>query len=498
MTDTTILIRADASETTGTGHVLRCLSLADALQRKGCDILFVMCESVPAIEKRIREAGCAIQRITEEIGSAEDAKHAGEIAAESGAQWVVVDGYSFGSAYIGALKKQKFSVLMIDDYGQCDQYDADIVLNQNVSAQETTYAKRADGVKLLLGPSYALLGPKFTKHKRKQRTILKAASNVLVTLGGADPQNITLKVLRALERVTETDFAVTVIVGGANAHRREIETAAAAMRHTVTVETDVSDMPKRMEDADLAIAAGGTTTYELLSLGVPFITGAFADNQRTVADALGKQDLAENIGWYPTVDEKTLSDAIRSLANDHTLRTARSKRAMQIVDGNGADRVAAVMLSSLTIRNAVKTDAKMLFAWANDPGTRTSSFSPEAIAWEDHVRWFEAKLADDACRIYIGEHEGTPVGQIRFDRDGDLASIDIHTAPDLRGKGYGTSLIMEGVRIYFAQQDVERIEATVKTDNDASRKVFEKAGFIKSGTDTENGHAVYRFILHRP
>ena len=153
MTDTTILIRADASETTGTGHVLRCLSLADALQRKGCDILFVMCESVPAIEKRIREAGCAIQRITEEIGSAEDAKHAGEIAAESGAQWVVVDGYSFGSAYIGALKKQKFSVLMIDDYGQCDQYDADIVLNQNVSAQETTYAKRADGVKLLLGPS---------------------------------------------------------------------------------------------------------------------------------------------------------------------------------------------------------------------------------------------------------------------------------------------------------------------------------------------------------
>jgi UDP-2,4-diacetamido-2,4,6-trideoxy-beta-L-altropyranose hydrolase len=143
---------------------------------------------------------------------------------------------------------------------------------------------------------------------------------------------------------------------------------------------------------------------------------------------------------------------------------------------------------TLQLREAVEADAKLLFAWVNDPIVRASAMSQDPIEWEGHETWFTNKLSDDSCFIFIAEDSGTPIGQVRFDREGDSAEVDVHLAPDQRGKGYGSLLIAEGVKKCFAESTIMTIDALVKEDNEASKKAFLKAQFLEVGMKDDLVH----------
>jgi len=489
-----VLFRTDANKDLGAGHLMRCLSLAHAMRTRGWSVTFLTCPLIPSYGERVSDAGCTLKIRT----AMDDAQETEQIAREIHADWIVLDGYPFDAEYQRRLRKGRCKILCLDDQGAFDVYEVDVILNQNISAREAWYSGKAPGSRLLLGVKHVLLGPQFRewKHKRKTST---SVQRVLVTLGGADPKNITLKILRTLEMLPQS-FSVDVVIGGVNLHRHDIEQYASSMKHPAHVLVDTKDMPSLMDRADLAIAAAGTTSWELLFMGVPFVTGAFARNQRANAEELGKQNVAINAGWYPDAPEEALSAAIGALIDDAETRAFLSRRGLGIIDGKGADRVCDVLsVPLLKLREVTGEDSNLLFSWANDPVVRASSLSPDPIAWEQHQEWLRGKIADPHCNIYIGMNgKGTPVGQIRFDvRDDGDAEIDVHLAPDQRGKGLGSPLIIEGIQRIFAQTQVTTVHAYVKTDNEGSRKAFLKAGFNEQGKATRHGKEVYHLVFNR-
>ena len=157
MVKQTLLIRADASTRIGTGHVMRCLALAQAWEDSGRRAAFAMGMDAPALEDRLRSDGMEVVHLSAEPGSLEDAEMTADIAQKMGAGWAVVDGYHFGSDYQRIIKESGLRLLFIDDNGHADHYYADIVLNQNLHANEELYRKREPYTKLLFGTEYVLL-----------------------------------------------------------------------------------------------------------------------------------------------------------------------------------------------------------------------------------------------------------------------------------------------------------------------------------------------------
>jgi spore coat polysaccharide biosynthesis predicted glycosyltransferase SpsG len=176
----TLLIRADASVSIGTGHIMRMIALGQAWQAQGGEVHFFCAEITPALEQRLASEGFHLSRIHSPLGSQEDLSETIHLISETlqvdrqNAR-VVLDGYHFGSGYQLGIKAAGFKLLVVDDYGHADFYHADWVLNQNISAREELYAKRSPDTKLLLGPKFVMLRKEFLAYKGWQREIAPVA-----------------------------------------------------------------------------------------------------------------------------------------------------------------------------------------------------------------------------------------------------------------------------------------------------------------------------------
>lgn len=146
-----VVFRVDASTQIGTGHVMRCLALAQPRQDTQGQPIFIMANPIPALEERLKSEGMKVVHLAAEPGSLADAQETAALAHQFEANWVVVDGYQFGSEYQKTIKISGLSLLFIDDYGHAEHYYADFVLNQNISADEQWYQHREPCTKLLLG-----------------------------------------------------------------------------------------------------------------------------------------------------------------------------------------------------------------------------------------------------------------------------------------------------------------------------------------------------------
>src|ERR1700730_16540434 len=193
-----LLIRADAGERIGAGHLMRCLALAQAWLDTGGRAEFLSASMPPLLEARLVSEQISLTLLSANAGSDCDAQATVARARQIGARWIVVDGYQFGAKYQQRLKEADCRLLFIDDYGHCDYYCADLILNQNFYAHEDLYARRENYTRLLLGTRHALLRREFWSWKDFRRKIPRVARKLLVTLGGADPCNVAAKVLHAL------------------------------------------------------------------------------------------------------------------------------------------------------------------------------------------------------------------------------------------------------------------------------------------------------------
>jgi UDP-2,4-diacetamido-2,4,6-trideoxy-beta-L-altropyranose hydrolase len=151
----------------------------------------------------------------------------------------------------------------------------------------------------------------------------------------------------------------------------------------------------------------------------------------------------------------------------------------------------------LTLRRASLADRQLVWQWANDQVTRAASFDSAEISWESHVTWFDAQLMDPAVLFLIGEDSGTPVSQLRFDIDGNEATLSIAVAPTARRRGYGLATLEGGVEQLFATTDVELVHAYVKSENAASRELFIGVRFEEVDPAMIRGQQSAHFIRRR-
>ncbi|WP_084696246.1 UDP-2,4-diacetamido-2,4,6-trideoxy-beta-L-altropyranose hydrolase [Salisaeta longa] len=523
-----LLIRADASPEMGTGHVMRCLALAQEWMAQGGQVAF--CGNVtPALQKRLQAEGIQGTSCAVPPGSLRDAEHTARLAREANASWVVIDGYHFDGDYQAEIRDQGFRVLALDDYGHASHYAADLVLNQNIDADASLYADRADHTTLLLGPQFALLRKEFWPWRGTHREPTLPPRRILVTLGGGDPDNVTTDVIRALDAIEHSvPLEVTVVVGGSNPHRDAIARAIAHADQPMTLREDVSNMAALMAQHDMAVSAGGSTCWELAFMGLPSVIVILAENQRGIAEGLDEAGASVNLGWHAEVTPHDLEAAFHALLLNDNKRLQMAQSAQYLVDGKGVQRVIDTIRAAhhtdhgnapsgietsmrrpddqeadgfaqgesaaLTLRPVEDSDCRRLWEWANDPEVRRQSYNTGEIPWEDHKEWFRRKRASDDCTIYIAEFGGDPVGQIRFDVEDERSVVDVHVDPDQHGKGFGTKIIKEGTGKFLDLSDLNQVHAYIKIDNIASCRAFEKAGYAYHGKSSMKGQESYCYI----
>lgn len=486
-----LLIRADANPRRGTGHIMRCLALAQGWQGHG-RVVFACAEVTPALAAVLEAEGCQLQHLDAPPGSRADATLTVALARKLGTAWLVLDGYQFDSGFQHAVKEAGLRLLSFDDYGHVPDPCADLVLNQNLGATAALYPRRSANTRLLLGTRYALLRKEFLAWRGWQRHIPDVARKVIVTLGGADLANVTALVVQALEGL---DIEAKIIVGGSNPNFASL---AAAIKPPASVLRDVSNMAEMMAWADVAVSGGGSTSWELAFMGLPSLVVILAENQAQVAKELESSGASICIGEGFS-NAKLIHGALKSILADRESREQMSAHARSLVDGYGPERVMAELRAPfLALRTAMPADCRRVWEWANDPTVRRVSFNTDPIAWESHQRWFETRLRDANCVFLIVEDaDGIPFGQVRFEVKHDEAIISVSLDSRYRGRGLGPAIIRTATHRLIAERPVRLVRAFTKPENKASIQAFEHAGFMRKGlTTVESYRAIELTFQH--
>ena len=503
MTDRVLLVRADANAQVGTGHLMRCLALAQAWQAQGGEAIFVTACDSDGLLQRLRDEGFQVVELEKTYPDPAEWEATSQVLAGHPDAWVALDGYHFDPAYQRRVKRAGHPLLVIDDMAHLDHYYADVVLNQNIHAAQLDYSCEPD-TRLLLGTDYVLLRREFWLWRDWEREIPDVARRVLVTLGGGDPDNQTLKVIRALQQVDVDGLEATVVVGASNPHFEELEIAVHHSSFDIRLVRNVSNMPELMAWADVAVTAGGSTCWEITFLGLPSVVLILAENQREVAEGLDEYGAALNLGWYTGISESSLTQVLKEIMHKPARREAMSKKSKELVDGAGVERVSAVLDSpnaedSLQVRHACWEDVDLLWQWANDRTVRENSFHPDPIPLDEHIEWYKDRLASSDTLFLIIEHNQVPVAQIRYDCvHKNEAKINFSVARDHRGRGIGTKTLTLTSELACKEVEVKRIKGIVFSSNDASQRAFVKAGFRNVGQKQVSGKSCYVFVKECP
>jgi UDP-2,4-diacetamido-2,4,6-trideoxy-beta-L-altropyranose hydrolase len=498
-----LLLRADADPAQGAGHVMRCLALAESWHREGGQVTLLSSRLNPALRKRTETLGIDLAEIPMPHPDTSDLRTS-FIALEKASResielpWVVLDGYHFDTAYQSLFRSAGCRLMVIDDTAHLLRYDADIILNHGLDAQRLTYNCAPDTL-MLLGTRFALLRSEFQCRRGIIGSCPDVACKVLVTLGGSDAENITLKIIEALEQISTPDLEIKVVVGPLNPYLAQLQQAMASLSPRFCLETSVTDTAPLMAWADLAVAAGGTTSWELAFMKVPALIFILADNQAAAAKALDGFGTARCLGRPGDLTPEEIADAISCLMQDKEKRQRMSKRGDVLIDGRGVERVLEVMLGGgsdepFRLRAASQEDMLLLWQWANDPVTRRNSFVRECISWTAHEAWCAERMASPDTSWWILEFRHVPVGQIRYDRsDTDTAQIYFSIAPAYRGRNLSTQILRLTADVAGQELGVRIVEGTALVENRASSHAFVGAGFDVIGEKSIAGRACFLF-----
>lgn len=341
-----IAIRADASVDIGTGHVMRCLALADALRSAGAEIVFVCREQEGDLCGLIATREFEVLRLA--AGGAQDwqADAAQTVDAVTArwprADWLVVDHYRLDERWERSMRPAAARIMAIDDLAD-RRHDCELLVDQNLSRDMDKRYKEwvPERTHLLLGPKHALLRAEFAAARAACRHREGALRRILVFFGGSDAGNETAKALEGIRLFGRPDIAVDVVIGATNPHYEKIAGLCAALPNA-TLHRQANNMAELMTAADLALGGGGITTWERCCLGLPALITILADNQRELTHAVTDYGAAVNLG---RAEELTVVDYRQALEAITPSRLARmAQRGAELVDGEGCARVAHAML----------------------------------------------------------------------------------------------------------------------------------------------------------
>jgi len=350
-----IVFRTDASINIGTGHVMRCLTLADELRLKCTDINFICREEPGNMISYIGNRGYKVHQLPGEIDIETDRKLTKEILSkyETNPDGLIIDHYEIDISWEHPLRKFAKRLMVIDDLAN-REHNCDLLLDQNYSKNEDRYnGLIPENCIQLLGPEYAILRPQFQKARENLRKRDGGVNRILVFMGGVDSKDITSKALRALHMLDRSDIAIDVVIGSQNPYHDEIKILTSKMPNTTCCQ-NVENMAELMSSADLCIGSGGTTTWERCSVGLPTITIILAENQKDISESLDKEGALINLGWYHNVTEYNIKEAVEGLIEDPQKMASMCDKSRRLVDGEGVNRVCDAMISMVSDRDQYK------------------------------------------------------------------------------------------------------------------------------------------------
>ena len=366
-----IVFRTDASIQIGTGHVMRCLTLADLLKSNGIECHFICRQHPGHLMDLISSKGHIVHSLPYSSSNAallhesddaqlehatwlatsqnEDADMCIKILRTIQPQWLIVDHYALDARWEVAIKPYCRKLMVIDDLAD-RLHDCDLLLDQNIGRTAFDYNDLVPcGCSVLAGPKYAMMRPEFAalRSYSLQRRSIPQFRHLLISMGGVDRDNSTGKVLAALNHSSlPNDCSISVVMGTTAPWMNEVREFAKQMPWSTEVRVGISDMAKLMADSDLAIGAAGVTSWERCCLGLPTLMLVLAENQRMVALGLERAGAAKVLQGLDDIHE-SIPRYLGDLVSSPLQRTAMSHIAAGIVDGSGT----ASVIHHLEFRN---------------------------------------------------------------------------------------------------------------------------------------------------
>jgi len=342
----TVVFRADASYQIGSGHIMRCLTLAEGLRKKGYVCVFV-CQKTPGhLFDLIRKKKFQCHEMkskSRQISPEEDAKNMVKISEYNSwdVRWVIVDHYQLGLGWEKTIKNYYASakLLVIDDYLNRSHF-CDLFLNQNIFSSKPKTKINASAPKLL-GPQYVLLRSEFLKVSKKLKNN-SSFPQILIFFGGTDPTHETEKILKAIIKQKINNIGFKVVVGKNNPRYQKIKALCKKIKNAhYDYQTD--QMAKTMAQCDLAVGAGGTTSWERAYLGLPTLIVTVAKNQDDIAKNLAKMGAVIYLGSHQRVTGEKMVNAFIKIISSRSQLLSMQKKSKTLVDGLGVLRVIKAM-----------------------------------------------------------------------------------------------------------------------------------------------------------
>jgi UDP-2,4-diacetamido-2,4,6-trideoxy-beta-L-altropyranose hydrolase len=467
-------IRVDSSVEMGSGHVMRCLTLANMVRQQGHMVYFI-CRRLPGnLINVIEDKGYMVYQMPyapySHIATLEELRHTHwlgtvwEIDAQEtigiissrkqAADWVIVDHYAIDYRWESLLRPHVGKIMVIDDLSD-RQHNCDLILDQNLHEDRNSKYKQLipESCMQLLGTSYVLLRSEFSDAKKNMHQRTGTLRRIFVFFGGSDPTNETWKALQAIDSLRYTDIIVDVVVGASNPHKEQIEKFCLthAKYHFYC---QINNIAQLMAKADLAIGAGGTATWERCYLGLPAITISFAHNQEAIAKLAAQAGASIYLGIASDVEVAKIAGTIKQVRQQPEQLKQMSIQAMQLVDGLGIWRVIRSM-----------GECKFKVTVVSDGNSWINKYIPQLVTMlkdRGHiVLWVHdvAEIPQGDFVFYVGCGQIVPTSILARNRH----NLVIHESAIPQGKGWSplTWQILEGKN----EIPITLFEATEKVDN---------------------------------
>lgn len=342
-------IRVDASLAIGTGHVMRCLTLAQELAERGGRITFVFREIPDSLESLISRQGFGLFRLPIDLPLDREAQILVNGLSDQRVipDWLIIDHYKIDVAWEEKIRPYIRKIMVIDDLAD-RMHDCDVLLDQNYySDMNGRYDKIvSNGCIKLLGPRFLLLRQEFTEKRGQYTPHKRILRRILIFFGGSDPTNETMKTIKALSDIGSRGICADVVVGGSNPEKESIREFC-ERTEGFSFYCQVTNIAEIMARADLAVGAGGTATWERCSIGLPTIAIVVAPNQEKVIHDLASNNVLVSLGNHQTVSQEQIRDAVLALIEDRQRLLQMSKNALSIMStGDGKGELLSILLES--------------------------------------------------------------------------------------------------------------------------------------------------------
>jgi UDP-2,4-diacetamido-2,4,6-trideoxy-beta-L-altropyranose hydrolase/UDP-4-amino-4,6-dideoxy-N-acetyl-beta-L-altrosamine N-acetyltransferase len=497
-----VVFRVDSSLKMGTGHVMRCLTLAKILKESGVNVEFICRQHEGSLVKKIRSNGFNVYELgllegvefdsklshTHWLGATQqqDADDCIEILKSAKTNWLIVDHYALDEDWQRKLKPYYDKLMVIDDLAD-RKHLCDLLLDQTFGRQTCDYEPLVPtDCELLLGSQYALLRPEFSKWRAYsiERRSKPEFKSLLINMGGVDVDNVTGQVLQELRACNlPNDINITIVMGESAPHLEDVRVVTAAFLYKTEVKVGVDNMAEIMANTDIVIGAAGSTTWERCCLGLPTIQIVIAKNQMFLAETLARHHVIKLLREIKEV-AYLLEDPTEWMGNVGNV-------ASQICDGMGVYKVFNKLTNykiilekfgEVELHNYVNLnpdDKALALTMRNHSQIKKWMHNQDNISKKDHFEFIASLENDMNRRYFLVKQQKKVIGSINFSQIDMHSSVEfgLYTNPFAQLKGLGS--ILEAVASYysFIELGACKLKLEVFSNNERAINFYKKCGF---------------------